>query len=74
MAKELVTDEMWETIEPLLPLEPPKPNGERPRIDERAALTGIVFVLKSAIPWEMLPSRLDLRGLTLIRRWAAARG
>ena len=58
MAKELVTDELWETIEPLLPPEPPKPQGGRPRIDDRAALTGIVFVLKSGIPWEMLPKEM----------------
>jgi transposase len=50
MAKPLVTDELWEVIEPLLPEEPPKPNGGRPRIDDRAALTGIIFVLKSGIP------------------------
>ena len=55
MAKPLFTDELWEVIEPLLPEEPPKPNGGRPRIDDRAALTGILFVLKSGIPWEMLP-------------------
>ena len=36
MAKELVTDELWETIEPLLPEEPPKPKGGKLRIDERA--------------------------------------
>jgi transposase len=58
MAKELVTDELWETIEPLLPPEAPKPQGGRPRIDNRAALTGIVFVLKSGIPWEMLPQEM----------------
>jgi transposase len=58
MAKELVTDELWEVIEPLLPEEPPKPHGGRPRIDERAALTGILFVLKSGIPWEMLPQEM----------------
>jgi transposase len=58
MAKELVTDELWETIEPLLPPEPPKPQGGRPRIDDRAALTGIVFVLKIGIPWEMLPKEM----------------
>jgi transposase len=57
MAGELVTNELWETIEPLLPPEPPKPEG-RPRIDDRAALTGIVFVLKSGIPWEMLPQEM----------------
>jgi transposase len=45
MAKELLTDELWEAIEPLLPEERPKPNGGRPRVDDRAALTGIIFVL-----------------------------
>src|SRR5215210_8625473 len=58
MSKELVTDELWEIIEPLLPLEPPKPKGGRPRIDDRAALSGIIFVLKSGIPWEMLPQEM----------------
>jgi transposase len=61
MAKELVSDEMWEVVEPLLPEEPPKPNGGRPRIDDRAALTGILFVLKSAIPWEICSPRDGLR-------------
>jgi transposase len=69
MAKELVTDELWETIEPLLPPEPPKPEGGRPRIDNRAALTGIVFVLKSGIPWEMLPQEMGCgSGMTCWRR------
>jgi transposase len=58
MAKKLVTGELWEVIEPLLPKEPPKPNGGRPRIDDRAVLTGILFVLKSGIPWEMLPQEM----------------
>ena len=69
MARELVTDELWETIEPLLPPEPPKPQGGRPRIDDRAALTGIVFVLKSGIPWEMLPQEMGCgSGMTCWRR------
>jgi transposase len=69
MAKELVTDELWETIDPLLPPEPPKPQGGRPRIDDRAALTGIVFVLKSGIPWEMLPQEMGCgSGMTCWRR------
>lgn len=58
MAKELVTDELWEVVEPLLPEEPLKPKGGRPRVPDRAALTGIVFVLKSGIPWEMLPQEM----------------
>jgi hypothetical protein len=45
-------------IEPLLPEESPRPKGGRPRIDDRAALTGIIFVLKSGIPWEMLPQEM----------------
>ena len=69
MAKELVTDELWGTIEPLLPCEPPKPKGGRPRVDNRAALTGIIFVLKSGIPWEMLPQEMGCgSGVTCWRR------
>jgi transposase len=69
MAKELVSDELWEVIEPLLPEEPPKPEGGRPRVDDRAALTGIIFVLKSGIPWEMLPQEMGCgSGVTCWRR------
>ncbi len=69
MTKELVTDELWEVIEPLLPREPPKPKGGRPRIENRAALTGIVFVLKSGIPWGMLPTEMGCgSGSTCWRR------
>lgn len=55
MGKQLVSDELWGAIEPLLPEEPPKPKGGRPGVPDRAALAGIIFVLKSGIPWEMLP-------------------
>jgi transposase len=69
MAKALVTDELWEVVEPLLPEEPPKPKGGRPRVDDRAALTGILFVLKSGIPWEMLPQEMGCgSGMTCWRR------
>jgi transposase len=69
MAKPLVTDELWETIEPLLPEEPPKPEGGRPRVPDRAALTGIIFVLKTGIPWEVLPQEMGCgSGMTCWRR------
>src|SRR5260221_7446449 len=55
MSKLLVSDALWTFIAPLLPPERPKPKGGRPRIADRAALTGILFVLKSGIPWELLP-------------------
>jgi transposase len=41
----LVSDDLGEAIEPFLPQEPPKPKGGRPRVPNRAALAGIVFVL-----------------------------
>jgi transposase len=69
MPTPLVTDERWNTIEPLLPPEQPKPKGGRPRISDRAALTGIIFVLKSGIPWEMLPQEMGCgSGVTCWRR------
>ena len=68
MRKPLVTDELWAAIEPLLPPEPPKPKGGRPRCDDRVALAGIIFVLRSGIPWEMLPRELGCSGMTCWRR------
>ena len=76
MAKPLVPDDLWAVIEPLLPPEPPKPKGGRPPISNRAALTGILFVLKSGIPWEILPKEMGCgSGMTCWRRlrdWQAA--
>jgi transposase len=65
-----VSDLLWEIVSPLLPPEPRKPKGGRPRsITDRAALTGINFVLKSGIPWEMLPHEMGCgRGMTCWRR------
>jgi transposase len=69
MSKPLVSDELWAVVAPLLPPEPPKPNGGRPRLSDRATLTGIIFVLKSGIPWEMLPQELGCgSGMTCWRR------
>ena len=69
MANPLVSDDLWAVVAPLLPPEPPKPNGGRPRVPDRAALTGIIFVLKSGLPWEMLPQELGCgSGMTCWRR------
>jgi transposase len=69
MGKPLVSDELWNAIAPLLPPAPPKPKGGRPRVPDRAALTGIIFVLKSGIPWEMLPPEMGCgSGVTCWRR------
>src|SRR5262245_17940902 len=71
MARPLVSDELWEAIRPLLP--PPKPRrfrfpGRKP-VDDRKALTGILFVLKTGIPWEDLPVEMGCGcGMTCWRR------
>jgi hypothetical protein len=58
MAKPLLTDELWERIEPYLPTQRPNPKGGRPPIPNRQALTGILFVLKTGMPWEYLPQEM----------------
>ena len=58
MAFQLLPDELWTEIEPLLPVQKPKPKGGRPPIDNRAALLGIVFVLRTGAAWRMLPKEL----------------
>src|SRR5215218_9379586 len=69
----LVPDDLWEAVEPFLPKEPPKPKGGRPRVPARAALAGIVFVLKTGIPWQMLPTELGCgSGSTCWRRLPGA--
>src|SRR4051794_16512290 len=58
--KPLVTDALWERLQPLLP-PPPKRRfrfpGRKP-IDDRKVLTGILFVLKTGIAWDDLPAEL----------------
>ena len=50
MARPLVSDALWAEIAPLLPPPKPRPRGGRPPVANRAALMGILFVLKSGIP------------------------
>src|SRR5918998_551013 len=75
-ATSLVPDGLWEAIGPLLPKEPPKPKGGRPRNPDRAALGGIIFVLRTGCPWRRLPTELGCgSGWTCWRRlrdWQAA--
>jgi len=69
MSTPRVPDDLWKCIEPLLPQEPLKPKGGRPRVPDRACLTGIIFVLQSGIPWEMLPQEMGCgSGMTCWRR------
>jgi transposase len=64
MARPLVSDELWEFIEPLIPRVTRRYRYPgRKRLDDRKVLSGILFVLQTGIPWA------TCRG-----RWAAARG
>ena len=76
MAKPLLPDRLWQELAPLFPPEPPKPKGGRPRVPNRAALMGILFVLKTGIPWEYLPREVGCgSGMTCWRRlrdWQAS--
>lgn len=70
MAAPLVSDELWELIHPLLPRHRAKPGKRgRPPVDDRACLTGIVFVLKTGLAWEDLPLEMGCgSGVTCWRR------
>jgi transposase len=73
MAKPLVSDELWAIVEPLLPPKPAHPKGGRPfTVSDRAALAGIIFVLKTGIQWEYLPREMGSGcGMTCWRRLRA---
>jgi len=69
MAFTLVPEKLWNEIEPLLPRERPKPKGGRPRVEDRACLTGIVYVLRTGMPWRFVPTELGCgSGVTCWRR------
>ena len=67
---------LFKKIEPLLPQFELSPKGGRPRVSDEMALNGIVFVLRTGIPWEELPQELGFgSGMTCWRRlrdWQAA--
>ncbi len=67
----LVTDELWEAIAPHLPEHPPDPKGGRPRVPDRRALAGILFVLREGLRWQSLPAEMGCgSGGTCWRRFA----
>ena len=59
MARELLPGGLWELIKPLIPEHARRFRypGRKP-LDHRKVLTGVLFVLKTGIPWEDLPQEL----------------
>jgi transposase len=71
MPKAVIDDDLWSRIEPLLPKRRPRNRryAGRTPIPDRAVLTGILFVLRSGIPWNMLPREMGCgSGTTCWRR------
>jgi transposase len=70
-----VRDELWEVVQPLVPLHEPDPRGGRRRVDDRLCFGAIVFVLFTGIAWQHLPRELGCSPATAHRRlkeWQAA--
>jgi transposase len=68
--QELVTDELWAEIAPLLPPHPPHPKGGNDWRPDRPALCGILYVFKEGIGWNKLPRALGCgSGTTCWRRF-----
>ncbi len=70
MAKILLNEDLWDLIKPHIPVRPRRKchTGRNP-LPNRACLTGILFVLRSGVPWEMLPPEMGCgSGMTCWRR------
>lgn len=66
-----VRDELWETVEPMLPAHEPSPKGGRPRVEDRVCFNAIVFVLFTGIAWQHLPREMGCSPATAHRRLMA---
>jgi len=69
--EELVPESLWQRVEPLLPARAPRRSrypGRLP-VDDRTALAGIVFVVKTGISWRELAREVfGCSGVTCWRR------
>jgi transposase len=66
---------LFKKIRPMLPIVQPSPKGGRPRVNDEMALNGILYVMRTGIPWEDLPQELGFgSGMTCwrrLRQWQA---
>ncbi|MFD6819892.1 IS5 family transposase [Streptomyces sp. NPDC060085] len=71
MSADLVPDDLWERVAPLLPPRPPRRHRYPGRLpaDDRAALRGIVYVLCKSVSWRDVPAeQVGCSGVTAWRR------
>jgi transposase len=58
LVEELVPDQLWQLVVPLLPTPPRPPYGGRRRtVSDRSCLAAMVFMARTSIPWRLLPAR-----------------
>lgn len=58
MVRPIIPDDLRDEIAPPLPPPRLRPKGGRRPIVNRSALTGILFVRRSGLPWEMLSAEM----------------
>lgn len=69
MSRQLLPEPLWHQVQPLLPEHPPHPRGGNQWADDRLCLRGIIFVLRTGIQWQMLPTEaFGVSGSTCWRR------
>jgi transposase len=58
LADDLVPDELWALVEPLLPAPPRPPYGGRHRaIPDRNCFAAIIYMARTSTPWRLLPAQ-----------------
>ncbi|MCG8920355.1 IS5 family transposase [Actinokineospora sp. PR83] len=72
MREEVVTDELWARLEPLIPVPPRRfKHPGRKRVEDRAVIEGILYSVRVGIGWNRLPAGLfGASGATCWRRLA----
>jgi transposase len=58
LVDDLVPEELWALVEPLLPAPPRPPYGGRHRtVPDRNCFAAIVYMVRTSTPWRLLPAR-----------------
>lgn len=68
---DLVPDDLWERVAPLLPPAPERRHRYpgRLRVPDRAALAGVMYVLRTGVAWRDVPAEaVGCSGVTAWRR------
>lgn len=75
-----IPDQLWNRLQPLLPTKPIQPKGGRPWTDDRRAMDGIFYLLRTGGQWKALPREFGAsstvhdryqiwRGAGVFERW-----